>query len=141
MQNHTSSFSIVFHAVYFLVTRCCPARYNKLHILFLHYDVPHRLKYRTLQEGGVICRTHVSEVLELGLVELITRRNNAVRAYDLERILCNPVRIQGIVNLQIVAPVIQNYVKSPKRDVAKLVKYVCRLDFYNKIRNYLKVLL
>lgn len=32
-------------------------------------------------------------------------------------------------------------VKSPKRDVEKLVKYARRLDFEKKIQNYMEVLL
>lgn len=80
-------------------------------------------------------------MLALGLVELITRRDNAARAYNLERMLCNLVRIQEIVNLRVVDPAMQNYIKSPKRDVMKLVEYAHRFGIRKKIRNYIEILL
>ena len=43
----------------------------------------------------IVCRTCVDEVLELGLVELTTQHSNIVRAYNLERLLCDLVRDQS----------------------------------------------
>ncbi len=94
-----------------------------------------------VREAGIVCRTCADEVLELGLVELTTQHGNIVRAYDLERTLCDLVRGQGTVDSQIVIPAMRAYVKSPKRDVKKLVEYACRLGVEKKIRNYLEVLL
>mgnify|MGYP000869154783 FL=1 len=80
-------------------------------------------------------------MLELGLVELTTQHNNIVRAYNLERTLCDLVRGQGTVDSQVVIPAMRAYVKSSKRDVEKLVEYARRLGVEKKIRNYLEVLL
>lgn len=94
-----------------------------------------------VREAGIVCRTCADEVLELGLVELTTQHSNIVRAYDLERTLCDLVRGQGTVDSQVVIPAMRTYVKSPKRDVEKLVEYARRLGVEKKIRNYLEVLL
>ena len=51
------------------------------------------------------------------------------------------VRGQSTVDSQVVTPAMQAYARSPKRDVAKLVEYACRLGVGRKIRNYLEVLL
>lgn len=93
------------------------------------------------REAGIICRTCAEDVLELGLVELVTQHGNAVRAYELERALCDIVRGQGTVDAQVVTPAMQAYARSPKRDVAKLVEYARKLGVERKIRNYLEVLL
>lgn len=93
------------------------------------------------REAGIICRTCADDVFELGLVELVTQHGNAVRAYDLERALCDIVRGQSAVDAQVVTPAMQAYARSPRRDVAKLVDYARKLGVERKIRNYLEVLL
>lgn len=94
-----------------------------------------------VRKAGIICRTCADEVLELGLVELTTQHSNIVRAYDSERTLCDLVRGKGTVDSQIFIPAMRAYVKSPKRNVEKLVEYARRLGVEKKIRNYLEVLL
>ena len=93
------------------------------------------------REAGIVCRTCADDVLDLGITELTTQHGNVVRAYDLERTLCDLVRGQGTVDAQVVTPAMQSYAKSPKRDVAKLVGYARSLGVERKIRNYLEVLL
>lgn len=48
-----------------------------------------------IRKVEIVCHTYADEVLELGLVELITQHSNIVRAYDLERTLCDPVSDQS----------------------------------------------
>ena len=91
--------------------------------------------------AGIICRTCADDVLDLGIMELTTQHGNVVRVYDPERTLCDLVRGQGTVDSQVVIPAMQSYVKSPKRDVQKLVGYARSLGVERKIRNYLEVLL
>ena len=74
-------------------------------------------------------------------MELATQHGNVVRAYDPERTICDLVRGQGTVDSQVVIPAMQSYVKSPTRDVQKLVGYARSLGVERKIRNYLEVLL
>ena len=93
------------------------------------------------REAGIICRTCADDVLDLGIMELTTQHGNVVRVYDPERTLCDLVRGQGTVDLQVVIPAMRSYAKSPKRDVQKLVGYARSLGVERKIRNYLEVLL
>lgn len=108
---------------------------------FLTMTFPRSYNATPVREAGIVCRTCADEVLELGLVELTTQHSNIVRAYDLERTLCDLVRGQGTVDSQIFIPAMRTYVKSPKRDVEKLVEYARRLGVEKKIRNYLEVML
>ncbi|WP_299062027.1 type IV toxin-antitoxin system AbiEi family antitoxin domain-containing protein [uncultured Actinomyces sp.] len=102
---------------------------------------PRTYNATSARESGILCRSCADEVLELGVVELTTQHGNVVRAYDLERTLCDLVRGQRMVDSQVVTPAMQAYVRSPKRDVAKLIEYARKLGVEKKIRNYLEVLL
>lgn len=102
---------------------------------------PRTYNATSARELGIVCRSCADEVLELGLVELTTQYGNAVRAYVLERTLCDLVRGQRMVDSQVVTPAMQTYVRSPKRDLAKLIEYARKLGVERKIRNYLEVLL
>ena len=93
------------------------------------------------RKAGIICRTRADEVLDLGIVELSTMYGNVVRAYDLERTLCDLLRGQGTVDSQVVNPAMQAYVRGSNRDVTKLVEYSRKLGVERKIRGYLEVLL
>ena len=108
---------------------------------FLTMTFPRGYNATPAREAGIVCRTCADEVLELGLTELTTQHGNVVRAYDLERTLCDLVRGQGTVDSQVVTPAMQAYARSPERDVAKLVEYARRLGVERKIRTYLEVLL
>lgn len=90
---------------------------------------------------GVICRSCADGVLELGLCQVKTSYGNAVRAYDLERTLCDLVRGQAVVDDQVVTPAMQAYVRRPDRDPVKLTGYAQALGVEGKIRTYMKVLL
>jgi hypothetical protein len=70
-----------------------------------------------------------------------TSYGNAVRAYDLERALCDLVRGQAVVDDQVVSPAMQAYVRRPDRDPVKLVDYARALGVEGKVRTYMKVLL
>ncbi len=91
--------------------------------------------------AGIACRTCADDVLGLGLCDIQTEYGNIVRAYDVERTLCDIVRGQGTPDSQLVVPAMQSYVKKKDRDPIKLVAYARNLGVETKIRNYLEVLL
>lgn len=93
------------------------------------------------REMGITCRTCANEVLNLGLCELKSPNGNTVRGYDLERTLCDIVRGQQVVDIQLVTPAIQSYAQRPNREPAKLMRYAKQLGVEKKIRTYLEVLL
>ncbi len=93
------------------------------------------------REEGITCRTCADEVLELGICELKTPHGNTVRAYDVERSLCDVVRGQRVVDAQVVTPAMRAYAKRADRDPVKLVRYARALGVERKIRTYLEVLL
>jgi len=93
------------------------------------------------REAGIVCRSCADDVLVLGLCDTKTEYGNTVRAYNLERTLCDLVRGQSTPDSQLVAPAMRSYVKKKERDPVKLVTYARALGVETKIRNYLEALL
>lgn len=91
--------------------------------------------------AGIVCRTCADDVLALGVCEVRTQHGNVVRAYDVERTLCDLMRGQGVVDSQVVAPAMRTYAASRGRDPMKLVDYARRLGVEQKVRGYMEVLL
>lgn len=94
----------------------------------------------SLKEENV-CVTRVSaENYNLGISEIETPAGNTVRAYDLERSLCDVLRGKGD-DIQIVQAAMKKYACSKERDISKLMRYARQLRVEPKVRNYMEVLL
>lgn len=102
---------------------------------------PRSYRATKARESGIEVRTCADEVLGLGLATVRTSYGNEVRAYDLERTLCDMVRGRHVVDVQVVNPAMRQYVRNSARDVQKLLGYARALGVEKKIRNYLEVLL
>ncbi|MBR1827911.1 MAG: type IV toxin-antitoxin system AbiEi family antitoxin domain-containing protein [Atopobiaceae bacterium] len=102
---------------------------------------PRSYRATKAREAGIEVRTCADEVLDLGLATVKTSYGNEVRAYGLERTLCDIVRGRRVVDVQVVNPAMKQYVRSGERDVQKLLAYARELGVEKKIRNYLEVLL
>lgn len=102
---------------------------------------PRSYRATKAREAGIEVRTCADEVLDLGLATIETSYGNEVRAYDLERTLCDIVRGQRVVDAQVVNPAMKQYARSGEKDVQKLLGYARALGVERKIRNYLEVLL
>jgi len=109
--------------------------------LYLTMTFPRSYRATKARESGIEVRTCADEVLGLGLATVRTSYGNEVRAYDLERTLCDVVRGRRVVDVQVVNPAMRQYVRSGARDVQKLLGYARALGVEKKIRNYLEVLL
>lgn len=102
---------------------------------------PRSYNASSAREVGVICRTCADDVLGLGLCDIKTEYGNSVRAYDIERTLCDLVRGQSTPDSQLVVPAMKAYIRSRDRDPVKLVAYARALGVEAKMQNYLEVLL
>lgn len=102
---------------------------------------PRSYNAKSAREAGIVCRTCSDDVLDLGACEVRTPFGNAVRAYDVERTLCDIVRGQAVVDSQVVVPAMRAYAASRDRDPAKLMDFARRLGVEAKVRRYMKALL
>lgn len=102
---------------------------------------PRSYNAKSAREAGITCRTCADDVLDLGLCEIRTQYGNMVRAYDVERTLCDIVRGQKVVDSQVVVPAMKRYASDKSRNITKLMQYARSLGVEPKIRGYMEVLL
>lgn len=90
--------------------------------LQLTMTFPRSYRATKARGAGIEVRICADEVLDLGRTSVKTSYGNKVRAYDLERTLCDVVRSQRIVDVQVVNPAMRQYARSSK-DVQRLLGY------------------
>lgn len=95
----------------------------------------------SLKDENVIIRRAVQDNYVLGLIEVSSPAGNPLRAYDIERTLCDIVRGNNTCDIQIVNQAMKRYAASRGKDINKLVAYAEQLRVKPKILNYMEVLL
>lgn len=63
------------------------------------------------------------DILELGICEVETSNGNKVRAYDIERSICDIIRSKNRMDLEQVKKTIKQYMKRKDKDMSKLLEY------------------
>ncbi|MDR1448343.1 MAG: type IV toxin-antitoxin system AbiEi family antitoxin domain-containing protein [Candidatus Ancillula sp.] len=119
--------------------------------LFLHnmndrmplvYDMSFPLNYGISNLPNNINAVRESEKFYgMGSENLKTPSGNIVKAYSIERTLCDIIRTTNKVDIQIIVDAFKLYSKQPVKDIQKIYEYAILLGVKQKIRNYLEVLL
>ncbi len=78
--------------------------------------------------------------MSLGVCEMNTPSEMPVRAYDVERTLCDCLRNIDTLDRDLVLIALKRYVKSGNRDNAKLLEYASALKIRDVVFKYLEVL-
>lgn len=86
-----------------------------------------------------VCRT-VPENYALGITELRSPSGSPIRAYDLERTLCDILRGSGS-DIQLVNDAMKRYAQSGEKDIHKLMQYAQQLRVRPKVQRYMEILL
>lgn len=77
----------------------------------------------------------------LGVTEVITPGGNTVRAYSVERTLCDILRSHSHIDIQVVTEAFKQYAIRKDKDIPLLTEYAKTLKVEKKLRAYLEVLL
>jgi predicted transcriptional regulator of viral defense system len=80
-------------------------------------------------------------IYDLGLIDIKSPSGNIIRAYDIERTLCDIVKGNNSCDIQLVNQAMKAYASSKKKDMAKLIDRAERLRVKPKILRYMEVLL
>ena len=78
------------------------------------------------------------DIYELGLTYVETPMGNKVRAYDLERCICDVIRSKDRMDSEYVKHAVREYIKCKYKDVSKLSKYVEIMGIRDEVMNYLE---
>ena len=102
-----------------------PAGYNSTH----------------LRKKGIRVHQVKPEVYELGAVEVQTSFGNTVRAYDMERTICDVLRYKESMDVQIFQHAMKEYMGSTHKNLNRLMEYAKKFQIGPLVRIYTEVML
>lgn len=94
-----------------------------------------------LRKKGICVYQVKSEVAELGAVEIKTSFGNTVRAYDMERTICDILRYKDAIDVQIFQYAMKEYMGSTHKNLNHLMTYAKRFQIEPVVRTYTEVML
>ena len=93
------------------------------------------------KEESIRCVQCKKALYDLGIAEVTTPGGNTVRAYSIERTLCDILRAYSRVDIQIVTEAFKRYAARSNKNIPALSEYAKILKVETKLRSYLEVLL
>ncbi|MCL1981911.1 MAG: type IV toxin-antitoxin system AbiEi family antitoxin domain-containing protein [Clostridiales bacterium] len=138
--------------MYFLQYRFAKGVFSNETALYLHglsdrtphtytLTFPHGYNAAGLKKQNAKAKFAQPEIFDLGITEVKTPFGNPIRAYDVERTLCDIVKGNNSCDIQLVNQAMKAYAASKEKDIAKLVAFAERLHVKPKILRYMEVLL
>lgn len=106
-----------------------------------HMTFPANYNLTNPKEENVQCVQCTEALYELGIANAMTPGGNEVRAYSMERTLCDILRPHSRVDIQIVTEVFKRYANRSDKNIPVLSEYAKMLKVETKLRTYLEVLL
>lgn len=106
------------------------------------YDMtfPQGYNSKKLSEYNLKVHHIKAENYELGIVTLVSPMGNEIKAYSLERSLCDILRGSGS-NIELINSAMKRYAGSKDRNIPLLLEYAERLRVKPKVMRYMEVLL
>ena len=94
-----------------------------------------------LRSKGIIVNYVKDEWLDLGRTISKTVYGNEVSVYDMERTICDIIRVRDKKDPQMFAYAIKEYAKSTNKNLPRLMKYAKEFGVEAELRQYMEVLL
>ena len=79
------------------------------------------------------------DIYELGIMEVKTPMGNIVKAYDMERCICDIIRSRKRMDSEYVKYSIREYLKRKDKDIIKLSNYAEKMGIKDDVMDYLEV--
>ena len=94
-----------------------------------------------LRSMGIVVNHVRDEWVDLGRTVVKTTYGNEVSVYDMERTICDMLRVKDKKDPQMFAYAIKEYAKSAKKNLPRLMKYAKEFGVESELRQYMEVLL
>ena len=94
-----------------------------------------------IKQHGVIPRLATTNNYDLGITDVNSACNQLLKAYDIERTLCDILKEKHAGDIQVINQAMKLYTKSKSKDLAKLLRYAEQLRVKPKILSYMEILL
>lgn len=106
-----------------------------------HMTFPTNYNLTKPKEENIRCVQCKKALYDLGVEEVLTPGRNTVRAYSVERTLCDILRSHSHIDIQVVAEAFKRYAARIDKNIPLLSAYAKTLKVEKKLRAYLEVLL
>lgn len=81
------------------------------------------------------------EIEELGITDIQTNFGNTIRAYDMERTICDVIRYKEAMDVQVFQYAMKEYMGSTHKNLTHLMTYAKKLHIESAVRTYTEVML
>ena len=78
------------------------------------------------------------KLLEIGATEKTVQGFN-IPIFDLERSVCDAIKYRNKIGIDVMAEILQTYLKHPDKNISKLMDYAAKLRIRNTLKQYLEV--
>ena len=94
-----------------------------------------------LRRRGIRVYQVKPDVYDLGIVDVQTSFGNTVRAYDMDRTICDILRFKDTMDVQVFQYAMKEYMASTYKNLNHLMEYAKRLGIESAMRTYTEVML
>lgn len=94
-----------------------------------------------VKKQGIVAKISILENYNLGIIEMPSPSGHPLMVYDIERTLCDIVKVRHKADIQVINQAMKSYASSKSKDIAKLMSYADQLRVKSKVLNYMEVLL
>ena len=94
-----------------------------------------------LRKKGIRVYQVKPEIEELGITDIQTNFGNIIRAYDMERTICDVIRYKEAMDVQVFQYAMKEYMGSANKNLNHLMTYAKKLHIESAIRTYTEVML
>lgn len=137
---------------YKISSKCKNARFSLATALYLHnlsnrsplvYNItlPYGYSGVLQKEKNVILNFVKKEVLDLGVIEMVSPFGMKIKVYDIDKTICDIIKNKNKIDKEIFSTALKEYAKSKKKDLRKLAKYAKIMNIEKKVNEYMEVLL
>lgn len=95
----------------------------------------------SVKKQGVIPKVCTVEAYSIGVIEIASPAGNFIKAYNVERTLCDMVKETHHADIQVINQAMKEYATSREKNIAKLMSYAEKLRVVPKISMYMEILL
>ena len=94
-----------------------------------------------LRKKGICVYQVKPEIEELGITDIQTNFGNTIRAYDMERTICDVIRYKEAMDVQVFQYAMKEYMGSTHKNLNHLMTYAKKLHIESAVRTYTEVML
>ena len=94
-----------------------------------------------LRKKGIHVYQVKPEIADVGVMNIQTSFGNTVRAYDMERTICDILRYKETMDVQIFQYAMKEYMASTKKNLSHLMAYAKMFQIESAVRTYTEVML